>query len=393
MKYKILFQEDKKLKKLYLESENIKKEKLPNNIIKIEKIKNSKELFKSSRISTKQLEHFFYELNIMLSANISLSDAFEILSNNRNSQKEREFVKTLFHSINNQKALDYNLNKFKLDPLVFSFFQIVNKKGNLKLSIEALTNLLKFNKEVKAQLFKTLSYPLLLLCTLFVSLFSIFYFVLPSFESLLNQNSIKATTSTTLLFSVKNLILNYALYFFSFIGISFSIFYFLYKKTKPIRYLFDKILILHIPFFSSLFLTFYLYKIFIILNILQKADYEFHDCLDSLTILVKNKYLLDKIAHIENLLKSGRSISLAFESINLFDMVVLNLMQTGEISNRVSFTTIEIEKIYKNKFQEKIKLFSFWVQPLVFMLIMGLILWIIFAIFMPMWNMSNMIMI
>jgi general secretion pathway protein F len=149
--------------------------------------------------------------------------------------------------------------------------------------------------------------------------------------------------------------------------------------------------LLKIPLFSKIVLDFELYKIFIILNILQKANYEFFDTLSSLRYLIKNKYLLDKISLIETLIKSGKSISFAFEITNLFDGFVLNLINTGEKSNSLSKVTFEIEKVYKISFENKVKSLSFWIQPIVFLLIMGLILWIIYAIFIPMWSMSDMI--
>lgn len=91
------------------------------------------------------------------------------------------------------------------------------------------------------------------------------------------------------------------------------------------------------------------------------------------------------------MIKSGKSITYAFEATKLFDDFVLNLIQTGEKSNSLMLVTFEIEKVYKIGFENRVKLLSYWVQPIVFLMIMGLILWIIYAIFVPMWSMSDMI--
>lgn len=174
-------------------------------------------------------------------------------------------------------------------------------------------------------------------------------------------------------------------------SLSFIVVYIFYKLNKRCAYLFDKIILQNIPIFSSLVLNLQMYRLFIILNILQKENYEFHSCLNSLSSLIKNKYLLDKITQIENLLKSGKSISYSFSSTKIFDDVVLNLIQTGENSNCLKKATLEIEKIYKNSYKRKIKSLCFWIQPFVFIIILGLILWIIFAIFVPIWSISEII--
>lgn len=392
MRYKITYQENNKIEEMHIDSLDLKQESLPKNIIKIKRYDKKRDFIKKNKISSKKLNQFFYELNIMLEANISLKDAFTILAKNRKCKKEKKLALVLLNGLNSSKSMQFNLQEFKLDPLLNGFFEIVNKKGNIKFTMKALSLLLDFKIELKNQLFKAFSYPVLLLITLAFSLFSIFYFVLPSFESLIMQNSLKANSSTMMLFSLKEFVTSYFLVILIFFISTFFIFSLLYLSSPYFKYQIDKISLLYLPVFSSILLTYELYKIFIVLNILQKADYEFHDSIKSLNVLVKNKYMLDKIAHIENLLKSGRSISYAFESVELFDDVVINLIQTGEVSNQIGVTTKEIEKIYHNKFQEKVKLFSFWIQPIIFIIIMGLILWIIFAIFMPMWNMSDMIM-
>ncbi|MGE3593582.1 MAG: type II secretion system F family protein [Arcobacter sp.] len=81
----------------------------------------------------------------------------------------------------------------------------------------------------------------------------------------------------------------------------------------------------------------------------------------------------------------------SFLRTQIFDDIVLNLINTGEISNSLSITIDEIKKIYKNRFNDKMNLLISLIQPTFLVMIMGLILWIVLAIFMPIWDMENMI--
>ncbi len=134
-----------------------------------------------------------------------------------------------------------------------------------------------------------------------------------------------------------------------------------------------------------------LYKIFLILEIMLKSNYEFHKALILSKILLKNKYLLDRIRLIDNLLQNGKGIKSSFEETKIFDDIVLNLLNTGEISNSSMIVIGEIKKIYKNRFDEKVILLTTLIQPIFLVIIMGLILWIVLAIFIPIWDMGNMI--
>ena len=134
-----------------------------------------------------------------------------------------------------------------------------------------------------------------------------------------------------------------------------------------------------------------LYKLFLVIDIMLKSNYEFQKAFISSKILLKNKYLLDKISLIDNLLQNGRSINDSFLQTEIFDDIVLNLINTGEISNSLGITIDEIKKIYKNRFNDKMNLLVSLIQPIFLIIIMGLILWIVLAIFMPIWDMGNMI--
>ena len=134
-----------------------------------------------------------------------------------------------------------------------------------------------------------------------------------------------------------------------------------------------------------------LYKLFFFFFIMLKSNYEFHKALISSKILLKNKYLLDKMRLIDNLLQNGKSINYSFFKTQIFDDIVLNLINTGEVSNSLAITIDEIKKIYKNRFNDKMNLLVSLIQPIFLIIIMGLILWIVLAIFMPIWDMGNMI--
>jgi general secretion pathway protein F len=100
---------------------------------------------------------------------------------------------------------------------------------------------------------------------------------------------------------------------------------------------------------------------------------------------------LDKIYLIDNLLQNGKSINDSFYKSQIFDDIVLNLINTAEVSNSLSVGINEIKKIYKNRFDDKISLLISLIQPIFLIVIMSLILWIVLAIFMPIWDMGNMI--
>lgn len=392
-KYKIRYQNDKEVEEFILETFNLSNEKLPKNIVQIEECTKSFifEFKRKKRLDEKKLNLLFYELNLMLQSNINISDALDILIKNKKDKNLIEFLTTIKFSLSNGKPVEENLEKFKLNQLITSFLKISQENGNITLNIKALSKLLKESIEIKKSFYKAISYPIVLVISFFISLFTIFNFVIPKFKVLFSQTQAELPLATKILLEIQYFFENYSSYFLVFLSFIIIFIILIYKKSDKFRYFLDKFLVEKVVLIKDIYLNMQLYKLFLVIDIMLKSNYEFHKAFISSKILLKNKYLLDKIYIIDSLLQNGKSINDSFLRTQIFDDIVLNLINTGEISNSLSITIDEIKKIYKNRFNDKMNLLISLIQPTFLVMIMGLILWIVLAIFMPIWDMENMI--
>jgi len=389
-KYKIIYEEDGiKKEKIF-----IKNDSLPLNIISIKPIASAvllSEIFNDNKIKDKDLNALFYELNLMLESNIVFSDALDILIKNRKDKNILKLLNTIKVSLVNTKPMLEAFESFKMNYLVSAFLQIAQEKGDINSNIKALNLLLHETYIIKKNFMAAIKYPIILVISFFISLISMFYFVVPKFKTIFAQSYDSLPTATKVLFFIQNIFENYILYIFIFLIISiFAIFTF-YKNNEELRYFIHKIIVKNIPIIRDIYLNMQLYKIFLVLEIMLNSKYEFHKAIEASKVLLKNQYLLDRITLIDNLLQNGKSINYAFCKTEIFDDMVLNLMHTAEITNTLDMTTKKIKDIYKDRFNDKIILLISFIEPFFIFTIMGLILWIVLAVLMPIWDMSNML--
>lgn len=390
-KYRIRYQNDNNIYELIIQTSNLLNEKLPNNIIEIKEYKEKRLDFRKKVLKEKDLNLVFYELNLMLQSNINISDALDILIKNKKNQNLIDFLKSIKYSLSNGKPIDKNLKEFKIDSLIISFLKISQDSGNLALNISSLSKLLNENIEIKKNFLKVIYYPIVLFVSFFISLITIFNFVIPNFRTFFSQIQNELPLGTKILLEIQEFFENYILFLIFTIIITILLFYYIFKQSSRFQYVYDKFLVEKIFLIKDIYLNMQLYKIFLVIDIMLKSNYEFHKAFISSKILLKNKYLLDKIHTIDNLLQNGKSINDSFLKTEIFDDIVLNLINTGEVSNSLNITIEEIKKIYKNRFNEKINLLIALIQPTFIVIIMGLILWVVLAIFMPIWDMGSMI--
>lgn len=392
-KYKIKYQKYEKIEEMILKTSDLANENLPQNILEIKEEKESFKIdFKRKiKIDNKKINLLFYELNLMLQSNINFSDALDILIKNRKDKDIVKLLQIIKESFSNGKAIDENLKEFNINHLVISFLKNCQNSGNITLNINALSKLLIENSELKKSFYKAISYPIFLFITFFLSIVTIFTFVIPKFKTIFFQVKDELPLATKILLVFENFFVNYSFYLFSLFGFFIIFIIYFYKQNPKFEYFIDKFMIRKIVLFKDIYLNMQFYKFFLLIDIMLKSNYEFHKAFISSKLLLKNKYLLDKIYIIDNLLQNGKSINNSFSKTKLFDDIVLNLINTGEISNSLVITIDEIKKIYKNRFDDKMSFLISLIQPIFLVTIMGLILWIVLAIFMPIWNMGNMI--
>ena len=392
--YEISYQKEKKLCKIIISTHDIKKEKLPPNILMIKKTNQSFfSMTSTKKLNSEEISAAFFELNVMLQAKLSLYESLEILENGSKNRLLIEIISNMKKSLKNGTAIYLGLMSYEkyLGDMVIAFFKIAHENGNMNTCVYTLSILLKQIDENKKNITQKLRYPAVLLSCLLMSLFTIFNFVIPQFEFIFEQYNADLPFATITLLNTKNFLVNYFWIMLVFFLFFFILIMYKYRNNNLFSYKVDRFIIQHLPFLASLLFYMYLHRFFLCIKILLQANYKFQTCLVNASILLKNKYLLDRISHINKAIQSGESIYDAFFDAALFNDLTLRLISTGEKSNELLLSVNEIEKIYADKLNEKIKLFSSLIEPIFIITIMLLIIWVILAVLVPLWGMGEVI--
>ena len=388
----MLYQKEKKLEKILLEDINDEK-LLPKNIISIKELKKKRIQIKNRFRSSKDLYNFFFELNTMLQANLTIMDSLSILKKNTYDHKTSLIIDTFYTSLLNGQYIYKNLYKYKsfLGTLCIEFIKIGELNGNIKQAINSITKIMEQTSNNKKRIVKSFTYPSILLISLFLSISSIFTFVIPKFESLYSQFKGNLPLSTQYLLALKNFFDLYFIPFVLFIILLFLFFNFSYKKSTTFKEKLDRFLVTKVPLVSRMFLISNSSNFFFSLSTLLEDKHQFFDSLNNSKSLISNRYLYYKISKIEDDIKTGKSISKAFEDSELFDDLTIRLISTGEKSNNLTLTLSKIDTIYKEKLNSSLQNFITVFEPTIIAIIAGFILWLVIAIFTPIWDMSTII--
>jgi len=394
MKYKIVYQENRKVNTLILEATDLEQLKqhidFPFNIIKIKEIKAINSDIFSSKNPKKEVYEFFVQLDMMLSANLTFSQSIDLLVESEQDKKLEEVLKVIQQSLSSSLTLDKALSSYTryLGKTSVLFLKLGFENGNIKESIHSLVEILDEDIKSSERLREVMRYPLILICSLVISIGMIFIYVLPNFEFIFTLLQDDIPVSTKLLIGIKNFMDRY--WSITIIGLGiFTLFFSLLIQKN--RYRYDKIILLQIPVFSKVLRDYYFYRLFLSLSIIVKSKYQFQIALENSKNIVSNLYVKEIIENILISLKNGISISEAFEKSSLFDSLTMKMLSTADNTNNHEHILVDITAQYKKRFHKSLKNFSSAIEPILIFIISLVVLWLILAIMLPIWNLGAVI--
>ena len=185
---------------------------------------------------------------------------------------------------------------------------------------------------------------------------------------------------------LNDIIKNY--FYFIIIALFFCTFLF-YKVYQKNRLYFDKTLILNIPIVSNVVKSYLFFRLFLSISIVVKSKYQFQVAIEHTKNILSNSYLDIKIEEIINDIKNGTPIALSFEKTKLFDDLTIRLLYVAQESNNYEKVLDDIRNYYKVSFNNSIKSFSNTLEPLIIFIISLIILWLVLAVMLPIWNLSS----
>lgn len=394
MKYKIRYQDNKKLHTITMEAnsaESLKNmDKYPSNVIKIRELKELKLDFFKFKNYKKDVYEFFTQLDIMLSANLTFSQSVDLLLESKQEKKIEEIIKVIQQSLSSSLSIEKALLNYKkyLGETSLLFLKLGFENGNIKESIHSLVEILEEDIKSSDKLSEVMRYPTILIISLFISIGMIFLYVLPNFEFIFSLLKDDIPFSTYLLISIKEIVDRYWLLLFISLGMMVILVSFLVKKY---RYIYDKILLLKIPIFSKMIQDYYFYRLFLSMSIIVKSKYQFQVAISNSKNIVNNLYVQEMMEKVLLNIKNGVSISESFEKSNLFDNLTMKLLNAADNTNSYEYILLDITAQYKKRFHRSLKNFSSTIEPMLIFLISLVVLWLILAIMLPIWNLGAVI--
>ena len=354
------------------------------------RIKKFSEITIRRKIFKEEILNFTKEILIMLDSGISIIKILEIQEQQYKAPL-KDILGELKRDILNGDTLGEAFKKYEeiFGSFYIGMIFLGESSGNLDKNLRKICEYLELEIRIIKKIKEVIFYPCILLTFSILILTFLMIYIFPNFIKLFEESKRELPLLTRILIGVSN---NFHMFILFFICILIIIIFFIryIKKDRILKEKYDGIL-LKVPIIKSFIIGNFIIRFSKNISIMLSSGIVIMDILKLLKNFFENIVIKRELEKIEELLFEGKQLSEGLKKNNLFPQKYIKLVIVGEKSGELSRVFEQIAKLEEERIERDIKKLLTLVEPIL-IIILGLILSIIIiAIYLPIFNMSNLI--
>ena len=356
--------------------------KAGNTIIKFTKLASDTE--GSKALPLKEVSNFCSQLGAILKAGLPLASALDMLFGKTEEGVLKKSIGKIYEMVQKGNSLSDALaaQGKAYPPLMLNMVKAGEMSGDLDTTLNKLAD--HFAKEMKtANAVKAaLRYPKMLAIITLAVVILMVAVVLPKLTSTMSPESLPGLTKALL--GLSDFIMDN--FIFIIIGVVFLIIIIpMIKSIEKVSYTLDKWKVTF-PKVGKLMKMIYTARFARSLATLYEGGIQLIDAMQMCTAIVDNAYVSEKMEDAIYRVKKGESISKAMASIDVFDPMLTSMIFVGEESGVLGDVLIRVADYFDEESDNATKALTGLLEPIMLIVMAGVIVLIILAILLPMFS-------
>lgn len=348
-------------------------------------------LLQSETLHLEEMAIFSKQMQLLTKSGVPIIPALHQLASFTRSHRLSYALNGVADNLEKGKSLASSLALYpdEFPPLVINIVSIGESTGHLSDAFLHLFNYLDFEVRNRKMLKATFRYPIFVLIAVALVILILNLFVIPTFARFYSGLTVALPWQTRFLIGMSNIFTHYGLILLAiFIG---TIFLFLrYIKTPSGQVKFSHFL-LRAPIFGKLYRRLILIRLTQSLAITLNSGLSITQGLTLVKNSLHNKYIEIQIQAAQELIERGTSFTQAMSTIELFTPMEQQIIYVGEKNGELGDSMNYIGTFQSSEIEFDMKRLSDNVGPILIALISGLVLIVALGIYLPVWNMINLV--
>ena len=343
------------------------------------------------RVKLKTIAVFCRQFATMVNSGLPILRSLSILADQTDNQELEKVLVQARTDVEQGSSLSAALAKHPkaFNNLFISMIKAGETGGVLDDVLLSLADQIEKEVELRRQIKSAMTYPVVVVALVMLILTAMLLFVVPQFETIYTNLGGTLPLPTRILLGISNAFRSY--WYICGLGVVVGSFFFRrYKKTDAGRARVDAAKI-RVPVFGPLFHKVALARFASTAGMLLRAGVPILQALDNVKETVNNRVIADAIDDVKISVREGESIAKPLGRHKVFPPMVVQMMAVGEETGAVDTMLDKVAQFYNNEVTAQVDALTSLIEPLLIAFIGGAVGAAVIALYMPMFNIINLI--
>ncbi len=342
-----------------------------------------------NKVDIEQLIIFSRQMYSLTKAGMPLDRALRGLEASISSPAMKKVLRDILQQL--EKGMDLS-GSFSRHPKVFSqlYISLVHvgeNTGRLDLAFEQVGKYLELERNTRKQIKSATRYPLFVLVAIAVALTVIMIFVIPVFAQTFEQLGAELPWQTVLLINISGFFVQYGLLLGGALAL-LAVMFVRWKATPLGRRHWDHRK-LGLPLIGDILERIALARFSRTFAMMMKAGVPIVQALGVIARAIGNAWIGEHVNRMGEGIAKGESLYLTAQKSGIFSPLVLQMIAVGEESGNVDGLLEEVADFYDAEIDYDLKRLSASIEPLLIVVIAGMVLVLALGVFLPIWDLAR----
>lgn len=335
-------------------------------------------------------EEFYKEFSSLLESGIDIQRTLSILVEEQSNKKVIVILSEISDNLIGGRSLAESLQKSgHFTPYEYQSVKIGEETGRLKIILEHLSEYFTEKVKLRRQLISVFTYPAFVLAITIGVLYFMLNSVVPMFKDVFSQFGQELPYLTQKIIAVSEHFSTFLL-IFSLSAITITIYCYTQRRETWFRRVSSKV-VLGFPIFGKLMRKIYLARTCQSMSLLLSSKTPLVSSIELVEEMISFYPIESALGEIRLEIMKGESFHKGLSRYPIFDRRLVSLVKIAEETNQLDTTFHRLSKQYQEDIEYRTKLIGTIIEPLIIVII-GLVVGVIMvAMYLPMFNLSNVI--
>lgn len=339
------------------------------------------------KVTNDELAQFCFYVEQMVGGGVPLLEGLSDVRDSVANPALRNTIGVIIQDIEQGTTLSQAMRQHPkvFDEVFTSLVEAGEFSGELDSVLRNIGGNIRWHDEIVKKTKKAIRYPIGALIVLLGATYFLMVLVVPKLTRLLESLGQELPVYTIALIATSNFVETQWLNMVIGFVVVFVVIKVLLKIIPGVDYFWDKLKI-RIPGIGPVFEKLLLSRFSNIFGMLYGSGVSVIDALKISRGALGNKFVSRGMDDIIQNITEGKSISEAFRESGLFPPLVLRMLKLGETTGGVDKAMQQIKAYYDRDASEAIDAAQGLIQPLMLLLLAGILVWVILAVYGPLYD-------